>query len=287
MKHSILAVMLLWLAGSARASEPMSETASRVSAAARRAGVSRVAVLAFEARGGAGEREGQELADELTGEVVRAGKVKVVERSRLSAVMSERRLGFSGATAEGPSEVRLAAADAVVTGSYERVAGTLRVSARLVNARTGEILAATEESFDRAAPADDDMAPDASWSLVVPPPAFTVEPPLITDDPLELRDAPNDDACAGAPARVDAIVAGIVELKARYWASELRKGFSPYAITRNPGSEISDPGLKARFYDSMKKWFDRPFVPELSRAQFARLRAEDAKAAALAARCGI
>jgi hypothetical protein len=77
-----------------------------------------------------------------------------------------------------------------------------------------------------------------------------------------------------------------LELKARYWASELRKGFSPYAVTRNPGSEISDPALKARFYAALKSWFDRPYAPELSRAEFERMRAEDARAAALADRCG-
>jgi TolB-like protein len=287
MRTSLLAVLLLGLAGGARASAPLRETAARVSAAARRGGAARVAVLAFEARGGGTRQEGEDLADLLTDELVRAGRVKVVERSRLAAVMSERSLGFSGATAAGGSDAPLAAADAVVAGSFERRGGEVRVSARLVLSRTGEILAATEETFDRAAADGEDALPDASWNLVVPPPAFTVAAPVISEDPVELRDAPNDDDCRSAGARVDAIVSGILELKARYWASEMRKGFSPYAITRNPGSEISDPALKDRFYDAMKVWFGKPFIPELSRAELARLRSEDARAAALAGRCGI
>ncbi|MFX4385262.1 CsgG/HfaB family protein, partial [Acinetobacter baumannii] len=75
------------------------------------------AVLPLEARGGGAAADGAALADALTGEVVREGRVRVVERARLPAVMSERRLGSAGATAAVVPEERLAPADAVVTGS--------------------------------------------------------------------------------------------------------------------------------------------------------------------------
>jgi TolB-like protein len=283
----IAAALVLVLSGPAFAGAPMHEIAVRVSAAARRAGVARVAVLPLEARGAGGAADGEALSDALTGEVVRDGRVRVVERSRLSDLMSERRLETAGATAASVSETRLSSAQAVLTGSFTRRGGKMHASVRLVHAETGEILAAVEESFDWESSADAPPSRGESWTMVVPPPAFTVAVPELGDEPLDFKDAPNDDECAGAGARVDAIVAGILDVKARYWASELRKGFSPYAVTRNPGSEISDPALKARFYETMKGWFQRGFIPELSGAEFERMRREDARAAALAGRCGI
>lgn len=282
MKRLLLAVALAVLPGLARAAEPLAGLAGRVGAAARRAHLARVAVLPLESRSLGGERDGERLADLLTERLVAGGEVRVVERSRLPDVMAERRLGAVGATASAEASAPgLAAADAVVAGSFVRGEGRMRASVRLVNARTGEIVAAVEETLPWDAPAGE------SWTMSVSAPEFLVDVPPIVLDPVELRDAPNDDSCAEAAARVDRIAAGILEVKARYWASELRKGFSPYAVTRNPGSEISDPELKARFYDAMKGWFRKPFVPELSRSEFERMRREDARAAEIVSRCGL
>jgi len=285
MKLLLAVALMLGSAGEAAARAPLRELAGIVAAAARRSGAARVAVLPLEGREGAGGREGEALSELLTEELVRDGRVRVVERSRLSDLMSERRLETSGATAGGATEARLAAADAMLTGSVVRRGRKVRASVRLVSAASGEILAAAEESFDWDAPIDETSARDGA--IFVPAPEFTVAIPRIAEDASELRDAPNDDDCRDAAGRVDRIVAGIVELKARFWASELRKGFSPYAVTRNPGSEISDPDLKARFYADMRRWFDRPFVPELSRAEYERMRREDGRALELAGRCGI
>jgi hypothetical protein len=201
--------------------------------------------------------------------------------------MAERRLNAVGATSSSDGDApRLAPAEAVVTGSFVFNGGKMRVSVRLVHAETGEILAAAEESFDWAGPADESHN-DGSWTMTIPAPEFLVEVPPIVMDPIEMRDAPNDDSCTDAAARVDRIAAGILDVKARYWAFELRKGFSPYAVTRNPGSEITDPALKERFYGTMKSWFSKPFVPELSHAEFERMRREDARAAEISSRCGL
>lgn len=289
MKLFTIVALVALLPGTARADGPMSDLAARVVFAARRAHVARVAVLPLVSRPVAAGHDGEALADRLTELLVSDGRVKVVERSRLTEVMAERRLNAVSAPAEAASP-RLAAAEAVVTGTFSRTGGRARASVRLIHAETGEILAAAEETFDWDAPAEASKAEEA-WTLTVPAPEFLADVPPIVMDPVELRDAPNDgskgESCDGAADRVDRIVAGIVELKARYWASELRKGFSPYAITRNPGSEITDPALKERFYGSMKAWFKKPFVPDLSRAEFERMRREDAKAAELQSRCGL
>jgi len=286
MKKIALAVALALLPGFSRAGEPLADLAGRLGAAARRARVARVAVLPFTSRALADGHDSERLADMLTERLVDGGLVRVVERTRLPDVMAERRLNAVGATAAPDAAPRLAAAEAVVAGSFVRTGGKMRASARLVHAETGEILAAAEETFDWDA-SGDGVGGDGSWTTTVPAPEFLAEVPPIDLNPIELKDAPNDDPCAGAAARVDQIAEGILEVKARYWASELRKGFSPYAVTRNPGSDISDPALKERFYGAMKSWFKKPFVPELSRPEFERMRRDDARAAEIAGRCGL
>jgi TolB-like protein len=287
MKRFLFAVSLAVLPGLSRAGQPLADMASRVGAAARRARVARVAVLPFSSRAAGGGHDGEVLADMLTERLVADGRVRVVERTRLPEVMAERRLSAVGATiSSGGGSPALAAADAVVTGAFVFSGGKMRVSVRLVHAETGEILAAAEESFDWDAPAGEPRD-DGAWTMTIPAPEFLAEVPPIVMDPVELRDAPNDDSCADAAARVDRIAAGVLEVKARYWAYELRRGFSPYAVTRNPGSEISDPALKERFYAEMKSWFKKPFVPELSRSEFERMRREDARASEISSRCGL
>ena len=287
MKHFALFILLTVLPGVSRASRPLADTAARIGAAARRVRVLRVAVLSFASREIGASHDGEVLADMLTERLLADGKVRVVERARLPEVMAERRLGAVGAAASaGGGTPRLAAADAVVTGTFVSAGGKMRATARLVSAETGEILSATEESFDWEAPSGETRA-DGSWTLDVPAPEFLAEVPPIVMDPVELRDALNNDSCADAADRVDRIIGGILEVKARYWAFELKHGYSPYAVTRNPGSEITDPGLKERFYDAMRAWFKKPFIPELSHSEYERMRREDARASEISSRCGL
>ncbi|MFI5346587.1 MAG: FlgO family outer membrane protein [Elusimicrobiota bacterium] len=284
MKRILLAVSLALLPEISLGGQPLSELAGRVSAAARKARVARISVLPLSARSGLDGHDGEVLADMLTERLVAEGRVRVVERTRLSDVMAERRLGSALGSDSGTPH--LEAAEAVVTGSYVRDGARMRASVRLVNADTGEILAAAEESFGWSEPAEEPGAQGA-WTITVPAPEFMAEVPPLPVDAVELRDAPNDDSCADAAGRADRITSGILDIKARYWAWELKKGYSPYAITKNPGSEISDPELKARFYDAMKSWFHKPFVPDLSREEFERMRREEARASDIASRCGL
>ncbi|MEK7382040.1 MAG: hypothetical protein AAB262_01995, partial [Elusimicrobiota bacterium] len=157
----------------------------------------------------------------------------------------------------------------------------------LVRASSGEILAVTEEDISWEKPQHAGLGDPGSWTLVVPSPEFLAEVPVLDGDELLLRDAPREEDCSTAAERVDLIEGGILSLKARYWAAELRQGVSPYSLTRNPGSTISDPHLKKRFYDAMKEQYDRPEVPELSPRELERFQREDARALELFRRCGL
>ena len=285
-------VAVLTLLTAPAGAQPLRETARQISAAARDKGVARVAVLPLEARGAAGSLDGEILAEKLVEQLVRLARVQVVERAHLPALMAERRLSETGAMganvqASAGTGALLQAADAVVTGSFSRRGDKMRVSSRLVHAGTGEILAAAEENFAWEGTEDSGLREDGSWTLVVPAPEFMAEVPSIDGDTQELRDAPRDEDCSDASARVDRIEGGILELKARYWAGQLRKGVSPYGLTRNPGSTISDPDLKKRFYDKMKSLYYRADMPELTPRELERFQREDARALQIIRRCGL
>lgn len=284
-----IAAAVLALMPAHAGSQPLRETARQISAAARNRGVIKIAVPPLEERGSSRSRDGELLAEKLVEQLVRLGRIKVVERGNLPALMSERRLletGALGIDAGAPAEARalLQAADAVVTGSFDRRGEKVRVSCRLVHAGTGEILAAVEE---RIMWEGSDPEADGSWTLVVPAPQFMTGVPSFKDDLFELRDAPNEEDCSEAGDLVDRIEGDILELKTRYWAGQLRQGVSPYGLTRNPGSTISDPNLKRRFYDTLRNWYYRADLPELTPREMERFQREDARALEIVRRCGL
>ena len=69
-------------------------------------------------------------------------KIRIFERQRLDAILAEHELDASGAVdAEGAMKIgELAPVDAVFTGSYTRVGGTVAVNAKLVSVVSGEVL---------------------------------------------------------------------------------------------------------------------------------------------------
>jgi len=264
----LAAAALLALLAAPAESAPLRETARRLGAGAQDKSVESVAVLALEARGSASARDGERLAEKLVEELVRLGRVRVVERSRLPDLMAERHLAESGGL-KG-SQTRLQAADAVVTGALTLRGKTMKVSTRLVHAETGEILAAAEETV--------------AWENDAKSPTEVAE---IGVESEELRDAPNDEDCSNAEARVDRIEGSILDLKARDWAGRLRQGVSPYGPTHNPGSSISDPELKKRFDETLRDWYYRSETPTLTPREMERFQREDARALEIIRRCGL
>ena len=136
----ILAVLISFLAVPARAAETLERAAREISSAARAAGVRRVAVESFKTPGVIGSGAGIEAAGLLQKLLVRDGRVVAVERAALPSLFTEQ----AAAGGNGPRAGSLAAAQAVLAGSVVEVNGRRRVLARLIDAETGEILAAVE-----------------------------------------------------------------------------------------------------------------------------------------------
>jgi TolB-like protein len=263
--------------------------ARELAAEARRNGVTRVAVLPFEPADGGSPRDGWNISEKLVTQLVRTGKVQALERSMLRALMSEHRLGLSGAL--DPATLkrlgRVLSADGIVTGSFTTIGREVVVNARLINAETGVIVAASERRAGR------------DWfdlpGLYVPAPEFTVEAPRIVPDgefaqaapdaEPGLRDALADEGCDGAAEKVDRLENEILDVKARYWALRLKKGLDMASLKHNPGSTISDAELKQQFFDRMNAWYAQKRVPPLSAAETRRFVSADGQAFDLHQRC--
>lgn len=209
--------------------------AGELSAAARSAGLTRLAMAGFEPAAGAEAGLGVELDETMLVALLKTGRVKIVERSMVPRLMRERSFERSGAVEAGEGgEGRLAPAEALVLGRYWKTSRGVRFSARLVELRTGLVVAAAEGELLRERSAEAAPAPLPAAYAPRPAPAFAA-------------------GCVGAAARIDELEESVLELKARYWAGRLRKKDSSFS----PGGQIADPGLRARFEGRLHYWMGR------------------------------
>lgn len=308
-----LVATLAALLASPAAAEGFKSMAKELSRAARKAGISRVAVLAFSPADSSRPGEGWAVSERLVTQLVMTGGVQAVERSLLRQLMEEHHLGRTGAL--DPTALqklgRIFSAEGVVTGSFVTLGRQVKVNARLIEVETGLIVGASEreaerEWFDLPGLGRGAWAGGSEW-LFVPAPELDVEPPALKPAGFwALKDSVADtadglaasrpdafgrrsaeDPCAGAAAAVDRLESRILDLKARYWAGRLKGGLSLASLKANPGSTISDPELKARFYDRLKAWHSLERVPELSPAEVKRFVDVDSRAYELHRECGL
>ncbi|MBI4348419.1 MAG: hypothetical protein HY553_16370 [Elusimicrobia bacterium] len=294
------AAVLVLAAGNV-AAEPFRTMAKELSRAAERAGIARVAVVPFTSAEAAGEREGWTIAEKLTTQLVRVGRVRTIERSLLGKVMEELKLGRTGLLrSSGLKRAgEVLAVDAIVTGTFVPLGNQATVAARLIEVETGAIIAAVERRADRewhdplglsgklaAMPLDPYAfgGPDGEPPLL--PPAVPLSPAELFP-PEDARDSLSGDRCRDAAERVDRMEASILDLKARYWASELKAGLKVASLKFNPGSTITDPLLKRRFYEQMKDWYARPSIPPMNPHEVKRFTEIDSMAFSLYRECGL
>jgi TolB-like protein len=160
--------------------------AKDLSRAAKRAGMSRVAVLPFEPADESPGWEGRIIAERLTTRLVATSRVQVVERNLLGKFFEEFRLRRIGALASEPALKPgvITAVDGIVTGSFLMMGHRLLIEARLIDLATGGIVAAAESREDGAGVAETSDEPTGIWSRL----AAILEPgydPERTVDPLD------------------------------------------------------------------------------------------------------
>ncbi len=146
------ALLALSLIAAPAAADDYRDLAEGVAAAARKAGVKRVAIMPLESLGGADTNGATAVAERLIVKLAAQEGVQVVERALLDRVLSEQKLAQSGALEQrGAQTLKLLGVEAIVTGSLIRTsARKVEVNLRLIHAADARILggASTEVRLD-------------------------------------------------------------------------------------------------------------------------------------------
>lgn len=103
--------------------------------------------MPFADLGGGTGRVGEALRETITVDLADGKVVRVVERARIDQVIAESELGAKKATLDALGSVRvgtLLGATLIVTGAYQRSGESVRLTARLVEVATGEVLVGTK-----------------------------------------------------------------------------------------------------------------------------------------------
>lgn len=136
------ALLALSLLAAPAAADDYRQLAEGVAAAARKAGVKRVAIMPLESLGGADTNGATAVAERLVVKLAAQEGVQVVERALLDRVLSEQKLAQSGAMEpRGAQTLKLLGVEAIVTGSLIRTsARKVEVNLRLIHAVDARIL---------------------------------------------------------------------------------------------------------------------------------------------------
>ena len=246
----------------------------------------KIAVLEFTAKGGAGKSDTDYAAEKIALYLAGSKTTALIERALLERVLKETRLSSASGDIADKAEVLkgMFSLDAVVTGAVFADGEKLRVLARLIELKTGRVLIAAEAEAGRLPP---DL-PGANFDSMEPPEVPFPELPAEWNDPAPaaaraaFRDAVSDSentSCAGRRRLLGKLNTTLVDAKAWYWAGKMKTpGFTRASLTRNPGSEIQDPEVKAKFYELLDDYFKgrasaRP-EPEKIAAVFALVKLE-------------
>lgn len=142
-------------APSTGAGEPLTATPSPSAEAAPL----RVAILAFEFLGGAdaqGDKtahHGRMVTEIFTTEAVRGGVFRVVERKQLETVLAEMEFGESGLSGSAAQKIgAMVNADAVLSGAVSEYHGELRIDARLIRVKDGQVVLADKAFATKSLP---------------------------------------------------------------------------------------------------------------------------------------
>ena len=220
-------------------------------------GIDRISVLGFTAKGGVEKNEADYISEKIASHLAGREKPQLIERALLEKVLKEAGLSSSAGGQDERAEIPLEifSVDAVVTGTVFTAGRKLKVLARLIDVKTGRVLLAGQTETEREWPQFTEL-PDAdfrwdSGTWAFPPP--------------DLRDALSDsaaNACEVRRLRLTRMNSELVDAKALYWAAKMKEpGFSVRALTRNPGTEISDPEVKARFYKLLTAYYKSENLP--------------------------
>ncbi len=203
--------------------------------------INRISVLGFAGKDGVEKNETDYISERIGACLAGHEKPTLIERALLEKALKE--AGLSSLAADFLS------IEAVVTGTVFAAGNKLKILTRLIDTKTGRVLLADQSESERER-AQFPEVPDVELEWDSP------EWPL---PPSDFRDAisdPGQGSCAGRKMRLTGLNSELVETKARYWAAKMKEpGFTIRGLSRNPGTEITDPEVKARFYKLLGSYY--------------------------------
>ena len=147
----ILAFLSIPLHAQKTLGEGTRELAVQITASAAKQEKQRIAVLPFHELDGQPTVLGTYLAEELVTNLFQLGNFKIVERQLLDKVMGELKVEQSGAIDRDTAKEigRIAAVDAIVTGSITDLESFVAVNCRLIDTTTGEVFGAAQTKITK------------------------------------------------------------------------------------------------------------------------------------------
>lgn len=271
-----LSAALLMTASAAAEEIDYRHIAQQIASTARKAKMERVLLGKFDPGGFGQEEEAAYARAKILRWLSQEEGVEVVDLAGAEHLRS----GVSGKTPQEREAAfyRKLKVKMVVSASVFGGLEDTEIMVRLQDPGTGRVLAAAEAKVEARF-----QKGGLSLGQITP-----VMPP---DIPGDLRDAlstPREKACEERFRELAKFNEAMVETKARYWAAKLREpGFTYGGLTRNPGSEIKDRGLRSRFYDLLSKWHASGEEPALSSQETRKLETLMQRETKLIDECGI
>lgn len=188
MKRLVLATLILSslsIHAQKNLDEGVTELATQITTRATKQEKQRIAVLPFHELDGQPTVLGTYLAEELVTKLFQLGNFKIVERQLLDKVMAELRIQRSGAIDPATAKEigRIAAVDAIVTGSITELGTYVAVNCRLIETTTGEVFGAAQTKITK----DEDVSKIMN-SVVAPSGAISSQPSHQTHKMIASKD---------------------------------------------------------------------------------------------------
>lgn len=229
--------------------------AAEVVAFAQANDINRISVLGFAGKDGVEKNETDYISERTAACLAGHKKPALIDRALISKALKGTRLSSpAGADGDKAKMIRdIFSLDAVVTGTVFAAGNKLKVLTKLIEVKTGRVLLAeqSESGRERAQfPEVPDLElewDDTGWPL----------------PPSDIRDAvsePGQGSCADRKMRLAGLNSELADAKALYWAEKMKEpGFSVRGLKRNPGTEIADPEVKARFYRQLNAYYKEDY----------------------------
>lgn len=224
---------------------------------ARDNGIKNTAVLGFATAGSPENDAADAVSDSVSSYMTTYRTTTSAERSALKETLAAlKNTSGSRSKADGAKILQdIFAVDAAVTGTVFEKGGNIKIVARLTDMRTGKVLF-TAASGDAAAGELSARSAELPGFAGV---SVGGSPAELPRQPGDLKDAVADykeSSCSWRKIRLAQLNTELVEVKAEYWADKISEPlFRRRTGRKNPGIEIADPSVRARFYELLTGYF--------------------------------